>query len=398
MAACGAGYVPGQVGKPSISISRMTTRPLPVVDRLCFDTVREQTNQPKCISVAVAGIRGKPSSRTHSWQTHGHPTHSGLPAPPMQAVNCAPRTGRYSMDNENTPPLPAGIAEAIERAAQAAELAELSPAQRRKHHGKVLRGIAFYKGADGVAAYKKDNPEAASIWVDIKALASPPKPQGYDQYLVNLAEQWLTSDAALRSTNVADVEQLNRSLGAAFTPANHFNAFLSVGRRKKIRSVFAKYGAPLDMDNVDTLSKVRAAAQAARANRNADRTFGDIGVISGRTLSIRGRSYLIETHGGRESIRITIDDKRPRFYLDDLKWIAEWFVDGRDDPLHNTEYFSIGELAQTPETLEIGSPVTPETSGLAQSGSSMRDRINALKVSEGAPDKNAEDEDPLNLP
>jgi hypothetical protein len=301
------------------------------------------------------------------------------------------------MDDENSRPLPAAIAEGIERAAQAAELAGLSPAQRRKHHGKVLRGIGFYQGADGVAAYKKAYPEAAAIWVDIKATASPPKPQGYDQYLVSLAERWLTSDAALSSTNVADVEKLNSSLGAAFTPANHFNAFLALGRRKKIKSVFARHGASLDIDKVDTMSKVRAAAQAARANSNADRAFGHIGVISGHTLSIRGRPFLIETHGDRESIRVMIDGKRERLYLNVLKWFADLIVEPEPaDPLTITNYISIRELAQQVETSENTLPGAPETSELAHRGMSVRDRITALKPPE-APVPADDDEDPLNF-
>jgi hypothetical protein len=234
------------------------------------------------------------------------------------------------MTDQISTPLAPGLAAAI---AAAAEAANLPRAERMKQHRKNLRSIGFYQGLDGVAEYKLQFPEAETIRVDVSTLAYSPKPAGYGEYLVRLAERWLESGTAAAASNQADVERLNERFGTAFPPGKHFSEPLSTGRRKKIKAMFAKHGIPLDLAQANTMSKVRGLAKAARAMTSPQRQVCKAGVIEGTSLVMGNQHFPIERNGDRECIRVTINGKRRRFYLDELDWLAGLLVSDGADPL-----------------------------------------------------------------
>lgn len=245
------------------------------------------------------------------------------------------------MTNETSAQLAPGFADAI---AAAAEAANLPRPQRMKQHRKNLRSVAFHQGIDGVAQYKMRFPEAASIRIDVSTLAYSPKPAGYDDYLVALAERWLESSIAAAASNQSDVERLNERFGTTFPPGKHFSEPLSMGRRKKIKAMFAKHAIPLDIDQAETMSKVRNLAKAAKVLQSPQRRVGKVGVINGATLVMGNQTFAIERNGNRDCIRVSINGKRRRFYLDELEWLADILVSGGADPLVTTTISSMGEL------------------------------------------------------
>jgi hypothetical protein len=266
------------------------------------------------------------------------------------------------MTDQISTPLAPGLAAAI---AAAAEAANLPRAERMKQHRKNLRSIGFYQGLDGVAEYKLQFPEAETIRVDVSTLAYSPKPAGYGEYLVRLAERWLESGTAAAASNQADVERLNERFGTAFPPGKHFSEPLSTGRRKKIKAMFAKHGIPLDLAQANTMSKVRGLAKAARAMTSPQRQVCKAGVIEGTSLVMGNQHFPIERNGDRECIRVTINGKRRRFYLDELDWLAGLLVSDGADPLITTTVRSMGELAYEAPAPDLALPGGEEISELA---------------------------------
>ena len=306
------------------------------------------------------------------------------------------------MKTDNGSPLPPPFADLIAAVAAAhpmpPTLDQMTKPERMKHHRGMLRHIGFYKGLNGVQEYKKEFPEARSQRVDIKAIAYPPKPAGYDANLTSFAELWLTSDMAVAETNVADVGRLNARLGTHFPPEKHFSERVSLGRLTKIKDVFARHGMPLDIKRTFTMSNVRKAAKAARGSMDANRRpFGAVGFVVGHNLVVNGRSYLIERNGERKCIRPTIDGRRRRFYLDELEWIAEWLGAGVDDPLNSTT--TVRSIRELPYSMETGGNETAksgEISGLPYDDPAVGspDRVATAPVPHSTP--HADEDDPLN--
>ncbi len=200
-----------------------------------------------------------------------------------------PESGRrrkINMEYDGKDPLKRSIRAAV---ASAGKPSDMPSTDRKTSHLKALRQAAFLKGVDGVKAYKDANPEAASMRVDLTALVYTPKPKGYNQYLAALAHKWLTSDAAAASTNISDVQRLNADVGTACDPAKHFNEKLTPTRLAGIRAEFVKLGAPFDEKKIDTMSKVKMAAKAARGRTAPSRHLGCLGSMTGETL-VRSRS------------------------------------------------------------------------------------------------------------
>lgn len=302
--------------------------------------------------------------------------------------------------------VPPEFAQAIAAAAEAAadetqpSLSGLSKAERLKHHRKKLDEIAFFQGVDGVNKYRKQHPEAADIKVRMDVRAYEPKPPGYNAYLAKVAENWLTMWVAVSSTNKADVERLNASLGRNFNPANHFNEPLTPTRLRRIQKVFATHGAHIDIGKVNTMSKVRQAAKDFWTRTNNDKPFGKVGVISGKTLVINGCRFNIEKNGERDCIRLPNRFKRRRLYLDELEWLADLLTEGLGDPLLPTTS-SIRELDYSGETGQNAPQSALEISGLAYSvskGSDLGKRIAAIKEMQQPHSTTLPDDvDPLNL-
>ena len=269
---------------------------------------------------------------------------------------------KTTMTNETSAQLARGLAAAIAAAAEAANLPKL---ERMKQHRKSLRTIGFYQGLDGVAEYKLQFPEAETIRVDVSTVAYSPKPAGYSEYLVNLAERWLGSSIAAAASNRADVEQLNERFGTAFPPGKHFSEPLSTGRRKKIKVMFAKHGFPLDITKAGTMSKVRGLAKATKALTSLERRVCNAGVIDGTLLVMGNQHFPIERNGNRDCIRVTINGKRRRFYLDELEWLAALLAKDWADPLMTTTVRSMGELAYEAPAPDLAPPGGEEISELA---------------------------------
>ena len=114
-----------------------------------------------------------------------------------------------------------------------------------------------------------------------------------------LVERWLTNNEALADTNVADVGRMNAKFGPIFNPAKHFSDPLSAGRLKKIKQVFSRHHAPIDITKATSMSKVREAAKATTGHMNASRWLGNVGTISGNTLIIGQQTFAITLNGDR---------------------------------------------------------------------------------------------------
>lgn len=300
-------------------------------------------------------------------------------------------------------PVPLPFADLIAAAAEAApmppNLNEMSKAERMKHHRKELDSIAFWQGIEGVRRYKEDYPEAGEVGVNMHARAYLKKPKGYEAYLTKFAETWLTSWIAVNETNRADVQRINDRFDIRLNPDKHFSEELTKKRLERIKAAFNRYAAPLDLSKIKTMSDVRQAAKAFWVHTTADKPFGNVGVISGRTLVLRGERFNIEKNGERDCIRPTINGKRCRLYLDDLEWVANLLVEEREDPLLTTTTSSTGELPYSSEMAENAAPADLKISELPYEGlsSPLGQRIASLRA-KCPPHSTASDadDDPLN--
>lgn len=292
--------------------------------------------------------------------------------------------------NDTHPLVPKGIRH------DTAALYDLPTEERLKQHGKNLRAIAFTDGIEGIKRYKAEHPEAASFRTELAPLVYLPKPAGYDASLIELAEGWLT-DNAPPATNRADVERLNARFGGdRFNPANHFSKPLSPGRLEKLKALFAERGIPLDTEKANTLSKVKAAAVAARGRMSADRPFGNVGVISGDRLVIGAHSLAIMDHHGHEAVKLTVNGKRVWLRLDVMAAAFDLLSGGAEtggNPLQSILYENIGESVPEPEKPDFD-PLAEQSTGElvpatdaslgesvpASDPPSLNDRIAALRA------------------
>ncbi len=245
--------------------------------------------------------------------------------------------------------LPEGISHAI-------DLSSLPLDERLAHHTKMIRTIGFHDGINGVQRYKKEHPEAAAILADVQARAYRAKPKGYAAYVVSMVETWLDTQTAVLETNRADVERLNTKFDTKrFNPDNHFSKVLPYRLREKLREAFSSRGIPFNIEEQDTLSKVRQAAKAAKSYQGAARNFSTVGVISGNTLSIGPRSFTIEAHNGHECLRLSIGGKRVRLRLDALEQVVGAIAQtgARVESTPTITIHSIGELAPDAEAADF---------------------------------------------
>jgi len=308
------------------------------------------------------------------------------------------------MTNDAGTPVPSPFADIIAAAAAAEpmkpNLNDMPKTERMKHHRKELDNIAFWQGIEGVQRYREDYPEAQEVGVNLHARAYLKKPKGYEAYLTKFAENWLTSWVAVSETNRADVQRINDRFDIRLDPDKHFSEALTKKRIERIKAVFDKYAAPLDVAKVKTMSDVRQAAKAFWARTSADRLFGTVGVISGTTLILKGQRFNVEKNGKRDCIRPTINGKRRRLYLDELEWIANLLAEEREDPLLTTTYSSTGELPYSDEMGGNLGSTDPKISDLPYEGlsSPLGERIAAIKAMQQPHSTTLPDDvDPLNL-
>ena len=278
-------------------------------------------------------------------------------------------------------------------------LDDMTKEDRLKYHRKVLRSVSIEHGFEGVKQYKANYPEANIIRVTVDAIAYSPKPKGYNSYLIRLVNLWLVDEGERNRSNSEDVKALNAYLGTAFNPANHFSNPLSNSRLTAIKRAFTERGAPLDTSGDTSMSKVRQAAKAAAGHWNADQSFGGVGVISGDTLAINGQTFPIVLNGTRRCIRVSIEGKRRRLYLDELEWAFGLLAASDADVLSTTKERSIRELAYSDETASVPRNDEPEISELAYSPNAFGRRVAALRgPPEVPPPEWPDGVDPLSLP
>lgn len=274
---------------------------------------------------------------------------------------------------------------------------------RLKHHAKRIQAIGFADGANGVKRYKARYPEAASILHDLRSIAYRAKPKGYGNYVTSMVEVWLESKLAVFETNRADVERMNAHFETRrFNPNNHFSRLIPIRLRERLKTAFAAKGVPLDVRTIDTLSKVKSCAKAAKGYESASRRFGGLGVISGNVLIVGNRTFAIEPHNGHNCLRLRIKSKRVRLRLDALEHLVEGLVEMQQgkDPLSIT-LSSIGERAPTGDTARLEGVESSKDGEVAPkpwASAALEERLAALRSktvthSPVAPD----DVDPLTL-
>lgn len=214
--------------------------------------------------------------------------------------------------NTDNPTVPSGIT-------HDPDLSNLSYDERMAHYAKALRPIAFYEGANGVAAFKAKHPEAERVFTPIRAGASVPKPPGYYPAWRKLVALWLTDTTALARTLGQDVDWLNAEIGSGrFDPGRYLSKDLSATERKLAAELFSDRGLPLP-EAVRSKADVKKAAKAGKAKAQPGAMpFGDVGTRTGDTLVIGQRTFRVELYKGRECVRVTADGLTQRIYLSHL--------------------------------------------------------------------------------
>lgn len=274
------------------------------------------------------------------------------------------------------------------------DLSKLTPADRMKHHARQLNTIARYDGLNGVQAYQARYPETASFRMEGRHIMYAPKPSGYIAAITGMVDLWFDSAIALAATNRADVERLNSKLGTAYDPDRFFSRKLTPLMRKRLEEIFDKRGAVLP-ESAASITAVRQAVKAYRAGTASNvKPFGKVATRTPRTLTIGTRAFAIETHNGREGIRLTVNGKRERVSLAAIKELLSGLEteDSRNEP-PNIIIYNTRELAPSSETgQETGPCDTPGASSHQHSHisddladappPSQADRIKRLKAAQ----------------
>jgi hypothetical protein len=253
--------------------------------------------------------------------------------------------------------VPAGISHDI-------DLSKLTPADRMKHHTKQLNTIARFDGLNGVQAYQARYPETASLRMEGRHIMYAPKPSGYIAAITGMVDLWFDSAIALAATNRADVELLNCKLGTAYDPDRFFSRKLTPSIRKRLEEIFNKRGAVLP-ERATSITAVRQAVKAYRSGTASNvKPFGAVANRTPRTLTIGTRAFAIETHKGREGIRLSMNGKRERVSLAAIKELLSGLeTEGSKNEPRPSMYIHTRELAPSPETeQETGLCDTPGAS------------------------------------
>jgi hypothetical protein len=253
--------------------------------------------------------------------------------------------------------VPTGISHEI-------DLSKMNYNDRMKHHTRQLNTIARYDGLNGVQAYQARYPETASLRMEGRHIIYAPKPSGYMAAITGMVGLWFDSAIALAATNRADVERLNSKLGTAYDPDRFFSRKLTPSIRKRLEEIFDKRGAVLP-EGAASITAVRQAVKAYRAGTGSNvKPFGKVATRTPRTLTIGTRAFAIETHNGREGIRLTVDSKRERVSLTAIKELLSGLeTEGNRNEPRPSMYIHTRELAPNPETgQETGLCDTPGAS------------------------------------
>lgn len=283
--------------------------------------------------------------------------------------------------------VPSGISHDI-------DLSKLTKADRIKHHTRQLNTIARFDGLNGVQAYQARYPETASFRMEGRHIMYSPKPSGYIAAITGMVDLWFDSGIALAATNRSDVERLNNKLGTAYDPDRFFSRKLTPSIRKRLEEIFDKRGAVLP-EGAASITAVRQAVKAYRAGTASNvKPFGKVATRTPKMLTIGTRAFAIETHKGREGIRLTVNGKRERVSLAAIKELLSGMeTEGnRNEPPH-TIIYNTRELAPSSETgQETGPCDTPGASSHLHSHisdapadappPSQSDRIKRLKAAQ----------------
>jgi hypothetical protein len=242
------------------------------------------------------------------------------------------------------------------------DLTGMTAPERRKHHTQELRGIAKWQGLDGVRAYKAQWPEAADIRVDSEPRAYSPKPAGYKAAIMAMVGLWFDSNVALAASNRDDVGRLNAKLGANFDPDRFLSRPLPPSLLQAIAGEFERRGKHLDIAKAKSLSQVRQAVRSAKTKAAPEgKPFAGIGTRTAMALTIGQRTFAIETHKGRECVRVSTGGTRQRIYLDAVQELLAGLSQGEagEAPLPTILLYT-GELAPSVETDPLND-LTPPT-------------------------------------
>jgi hypothetical protein len=229
------------------------------------------------------------------------------------------------------------------------DLSKLTHPERMRHHTKGLRSAMFQSARNAAADYMLEHPEAAELRTLIETTAYQPKPPTYYPAWRKLIGLWLTDDAALVRPQGQDVDYLNTECGAVRFDRSRFLSKAITGlERKHADAVFAAKGLVLP-ETVRKRADVKRAAKVGKANARPDaKPFGNVGTITGNTLTIDGQSFTIQPGKGRSFIRISIGGKQRRLYLDEVEWVASLLTravrEAAGKPLPSCIY-TVGELA-----------------------------------------------------
>ncbi|WP_033075486.1 hypothetical protein [Sphingopyxis sp. MWB1] len=270
------------------------------------------------------------------------------------------------------------------------DLSGMTAPERRKHHTQELRGIAKWQGLDGVKAYKARWPEAADIRVDSEPRAYAPKPAGYKAAIMAMVGLWFDSNVALAASNRDDVRRLNAKLGATFDPDRFLSRPLSPSLLQAIAGEFERRGKHLDTAKAKSLSQVRQAVRSAKAKAAPEgKPFAGIGTRTAKALTIGQRTFAIETHKGRECVRVSTGGARQRIYLDFVQELLAGLPQGeaREGPLPTILQYT-GELAPSDEPDPLADiPPTPGTNSHnnptlspGELAPSLSDKVRSLKA------------------
>lgn len=252
------------------------------------------------------------------------------------------------------PLVPAGISHDV-------DLSGMTQGQRQRHHTQELRRIAKWQGIEGANAYKERHPEAAHILIGSQPRAYVAKPAGYRAAIMDLVALWFDSDGALAASNRDDVARLNAKLGTEFDPDRFFSRALSPSILNGIADLFDRQGAYLDHAKVKSMSQVRQAVRSIKSGSIPEgRPFAGIGIRTDRTLTLGGRTFRVESHKGRECVRVSSGGARHRIALDGLAELLAGLAvprSGESSPPSICIY--TGELAPSAENAPSARERTP---------------------------------------
>lgn len=169
-------------------------------------------------------------------------------------------------------------------------------------HKKALAAAARQAATKAVKDYKNSNPEASRLGVFMSVGAYKRRPKGFT--VVRAVSLFLADKSSLQKSNAEIAAWLGQDFPGYKVPANILTIPFGATDRKALVKLLKDRGVKLDLDLLDTPSKIKAHLAGVSASQDAASKFEGQVSFSDDAVVVGARRYPIQRENGYERIHV----------------------------------------------------------------------------------------------